>query len=65
MRRWFANSKLQNLAYAEMRLIFAKLVWTFDFELNSKSANWLERCKVLTLWDKPELVVHVNEVVRA
>ncbi|KAK4547942.1 hypothetical protein LTR36_010661 [Oleoguttula mirabilis] len=55
----------KNLAYAEMRLIMAKIVWSFDFELDAQSANWMAECKVLTLWAKPELVVRVKEVVRA
>ncbi|KAK5120239.1 hypothetical protein LTR85_006445 [Meristemomyces frigidus] len=54
----------KNLAYAEMRLIMAKIVWQFDFELDAKSANWMAECKVMTLWVKPELSVHVKEVVR-
>lgn len=54
----------QNLAYAEMRLILAKTVWSFDLELNPKSENWMRECKVKTLWQKPELAVHVKEVVR-
>lgn len=48
-----------------MRLILAKIIWTFDFELDPKSDNWLKDCKVFTLWEKPELAVHVKEVIRA
>jgi len=47
-----------------MRLIVAKIVWTFDLELDPKSDDWMERCKVMTLWEKPELAVHAKEVVR-
>ena len=47
-----------------MRLILAKLVWSFDFELDPKSANWMDECNVMTLWVKPELAVRVKEVVR-
>lgn len=57
-------TSLQNLAYAEMRLIFAKIIWTFDIELDAKSKDWMKECKVMTLWDKPELAVHLKEVVR-
>ena len=42
----------------------AKLVWSFDFELDAKSANWFQDVRVLTLWAKPEMAVHVKEVVR-
>jgi hypothetical protein len=47
-----------------MRLIFAKIIWTFDLELDPKSEKWMKECTVMTLWDKPELAVHVKEVVR-
>ncbi|KAK5174974.1 uncharacterized protein LTR77_000110 [Saxophila tyrrhenica] len=54
----------KNLAYAEMRLILAKMIWSFDLELDPKSDDWMKRCKVNTLWEKPELAVRVKEVVR-
>lgn len=47
-----------------MRLIMAKMIWTFDMELDSQSDKWLENCKVFTLWKKPELMVRLKEVVR-
>ena len=56
---------LQNLAYSEMRLILAKMIWSFDLELDPKSADWMERCKVMTLWLKPELLIRMKEVVRS
>lgn len=55
----------KNLAYAEMRLILAKIIWSFDLELDPKSKNWIEECKVTLLWRKPELDVIVKEVKRA
>lgn len=48
-----------------MRLILAKMIWSFDLELDPKSENWMKECKVKTLWEKPELAVHVKEVVRS
>lgn len=54
----------QNLALAEMRLIMAKLLWTFDLELDPKSQDWIQGCKVFTLWDKPELLVKLTQVDR-
>lgn len=47
-----------------MRLILAKMIWSFDLELDAKSENWIKECKVMTLWDKPNLAVHVKEVGR-
>lgn len=54
----------KNLAYAEMRLILAKMIWSFDMELDKSCENWMEECKVMTVWIKPPLWVHVKEVVR-
>jgi len=54
----------KNLAYAEMRLILAKIIWSFDLELQPQSVNWMTECRVKTLWVKPELAVRVKEVVR-
>lgn len=36
----------KNLAYAEMRLVMSKMIWTFDLELDNSSQDWLSRCKV-------------------
>jgi hypothetical protein len=47
-----------------MRLIIAKVMWTFDLELDARSRNWMDECDVKTLWAKPELAVHLKEVVR-
>ena len=54
----------KNLAYAEMRLIIAKVLWSFDLTLAPQSRNWMEECRVMTLWQKPDLMVHVKEVAR-
>ncbi|SMR44666.1 unnamed protein product [Zymoseptoria tritici ST99CH_3D1] len=54
----------KNLAYAELRLIVAKMIWTFDMELDAASNDWLERCQVFTLWWKPALLVKLTEAVR-
>ncbi|KAK4555707.1 hypothetical protein LTR86_007460 [Recurvomyces mirabilis] len=53
----------KNLAYAEMRLIMAKMIWSYDLTLDPRSTNWAKECKVMALWAKPELLVHVKEVV--
>ncbi|KAF2141616.1 uncharacterized protein K452DRAFT_271236 [Aplosporella prunicola CBS 121167] len=53
----------QNLAYHEMRLIMAYLLWHFDVELCDESKEWTEQ-KVLFLWMKPPLMVRLRPVVR-
>lgn len=53
----------QNLAYAEMRLILARLAYRFDFELCEESKDWIEGQKNFVLWEKPELFVRLSEAV--
>ncbi|KAH8647476.1 cytochrome P450 [Tricladium varicosporioides] len=51
----------KNLAYAEMRLLLAHLVWNFDLDLvEEKEGNWIDRCKIFILWVKPELKVKLT-----
>lgn len=44
----------KNLAYHEMRIIMAKVLWHFDLELCEQSDRWADQ-KVFNLWQKPEL----------
>lgn len=53
----------KNLAYAEMRLILAKMLFSYDLELADKQTNWLKQ-KVFTLWEKPPLMVKLRPVKR-
>ncbi|KAI5923146.1 cytochrome P450 [Camillea tinctor] len=71
----FANDKLEavqpfsvgprncigkNLAYSEMRLILARLVWNFDIQLDSSSDGWAEKSQVYILWEKDSLMVYLK-----
>ncbi|PMD34723.1 cytochrome P450 [Hyaloscypha variabilis F] len=49
----------RNLAYHEMRLIMARLLWNFDLVLDEQSSNWHEQ-KIFGLWEKPPLMVFVK-----
>ncbi|KAF1933365.1 cytochrome P450 [Didymella exigua CBS 183.55] len=42
-----------NLAYMEMRIILAKMVWKYDFELLSKELDWERDNMSYLLWQKP------------
>ena len=53
-----------SLAYAEMRLILARVLWNFDLELAPQSMNWSEGLKIFILWDKPSLFVKLKPVKR-
>ena len=47
-----------------MRLIMAKTLWNFDFELTDKSEDWFEQCLPFTVWKKAPLLVKVQGVER-
>ena len=49
----------RNLAYLEMRLILAHLIWAFDFELQGNVGKWEEQ-KTWILWEKKPLYVRVK-----
>lgn len=54
----------RNLAYHEMRLILARLVWEFDLELvgggGQHGEEWLQRQKIWIFWDKGPLMVRLR-----
>ncbi|KAI2466962.1 cytochrome P450 [Annulohypoxylon bovei var. microspora] len=50
----------RNLAYHEMRLIMARVLWNFDLTLDEKCSNWHEQ-KIFGLWEKPPLQVFLEE----
>lgn len=51
----------QSLAYAEIKLILARIVWSFDMQICEDSRGWLEGQKNYVLWDKPDLNVMLTE----
>ncbi|XP_014557222.1 hypothetical protein COCVIDRAFT_37352 [Bipolaris victoriae FI3] len=53
----------KNLAYHEMRIIAAMMLWHYDLEICPESKNWIDQ-KAFTLWDKPELKVKITPVQR-
>ena len=55
---------LPSLAYAEMRLILAKVLWHFDLELAEPGRDWLGEQRVFALWDKGSLGVRLAAVER-
>lgn len=48
-----------NLAWMEMRVTLAKMVYAFDWESAGEveGGDWLEQCQVLQLWKKPKLMI--------
>ncbi|KAF2625088.1 cytochrome P450 monooxygenase-like protein [Macroventuria anomochaeta] len=55
----------KNLAYAEMRLIMAKLLFHFDLALVHPERDWMEKQRVFALWEKPSLDVRLTPVQRS
>ncbi|KAL9007716.1 MAG: hypothetical protein Q9180_009591, partial [Flavoplaca navasiana] len=49
----------RNLAYLELRLILARVLWEFDFELVDKEWRW-EGQKSWILWEKRGLEVRIH-----
>ncbi|KAK8000961.1 trichothecene c-15 hydroxylase [Apiospora marii] len=47
----------KNLAYAEMRMILARIIWNFDLSIAPQSRNWIKDNLVYFLWEKPPLEV--------
>ena len=52
----------KNLAYAELRLMFTKMIWNFDWKLDARSEGWVERIEHHTLLARPELWVNLTPV---
>lgn len=52
-----------SLAYAEMRLILARMIWNFDMELVPESRNWIDQLSFV-VWEKPGLHVKLTPANR-
>jgi len=53
----------RSLAYAEMRLILARIIWNFDLKLADDSQKWNEQ-HIFTFWEKRPLNVILSPAVR-
>lgn len=57
----------RNLAYAEMRLILAKILYNFDLSLGNQmkaGGDWIAGQNTWSLWDKTPLLVDLTPVER-
>ena len=53
----------RNLAWLEMRVVLAKLVWHFDMRVEVEDGEkWLRECRLFTVWHKPPVRVRVRRV---
>jgi cytochrome P450 len=55
----YRNCIGQNLAWAEMRTILARIAWNFDMELLNVGKDWKNQ-KAFVLWSKPSLMVKLT-----
>jgi averantin hydroxylase len=54
----------RNLAYMEVKIVLARVLWNFDMELCEESRGWMERQKYWAIADRPELMVRLKPVAR-
>lgn len=50
------------MAWQEIRLILAKVFYSFDVTLSPESETWTKDQKVYMTWDKPPLHCHFTPV---
>ncbi len=62
MNSWLTE---YSLAYVEMRLILARLVWGYDLTLADDVSRRFLECKAFSLWMKGPLNVCLTPVARA
>ncbi|KAK7698575.1 hypothetical protein SLS64_012443 [Diaporthe eres] len=53
----------RNLAYSEIKLIMARLVWQFDIQ-NATEGDWMGSQKVFMVWEKAPLWIKLQPVKR-
>ncbi|KAK8103395.1 cytochrome p450 [Apiospora kogelbergensis] len=52
----------RNLAFNEMKVILARILWNFDIEAADDNETWMDKQKAYFLWHKPELPVYFKPV---
>ncbi|KAK3689396.1 cytochrome P450 [Podospora appendiculata] len=50
----------KNLAYIEMRLILARVLWNFDMRIAEDSLDWMSKQRIYNLWEKGPLNVYLT-----
>ncbi|KAH7013966.1 cytochrome P450 [Ilyonectria destructans] len=50
----------KNLAYAESRLILARMIWNFDLKIADDSRRWIEDSEMYMIWQKNPLHVYLT-----
>lgn len=55
-----AISNENSLAYTEMRLILARVIYNFDMKLADDSKDWIGQQKIYMMWEKKPLNVYLT-----
>ncbi|KAJ3519244.1 hypothetical protein NM208_g14199 [Fusarium decemcellulare] len=50
----------KNLAYAELRMVVSRLLWTFDLEIVEGQEDWVSRQRTFTVHDKGPLMIRLK-----
>lgn len=51
---------LASLAYTEMRIILARIIWNFEMRLADDSRDWTDSQDAWVVWEKPTLNVYLT-----
>ncbi|TKA72129.1 hypothetical protein B0A55_06358 [Friedmanniomyces simplex] len=54
----------KGLAHAEMRLLLAKMLWHFDFELADAKEDWYAGLRAFMVWERNDLRIRLKAVER-
>lgn len=54
------NFAFISLAFAEMRLIIARMAYNFDITLAEDSKMWMEEMRILQVWAEPPLNLYLK-----
>ncbi|KAA6407227.1 MAG: cytochrome P450 [Lasallia pustulata] len=52
----------QNMGYMQARILFAKMVYRFDWELVDRGVDWERDLRLYAIWEKPPVVVRYRVV---
>lgn len=53
-----------SMAYFMIRMIFCKILWHFDVELQPGQENWIKDQKIYGTWQKLPILVKLHPVKR-
>lgn len=54
---------IKSLAYAEIRIILARLVWNFELEIDPVSQDWMAEQRQFLLWERGPLKIRLRRRV--